>query len=111
MKSRKVVSLTISWVSVWALGLATWIAVSVCAQAQNAPSAEARLKELKIVLPPVANYVDAVRATEAWTRGGKPPRKGAVSSWKKVRSHVMRNAGPLAQSSGSPIPVFPQNEL
>jgi hypothetical protein len=68
MKSRKVVSLTISWVSVWALGLATWIAVSVCAQAQNAPSAEARLKELKIVLPPVANYVDAVRATEAWTR-------------------------------------------
>jgi hypothetical protein len=37
--------------------------------------------------------------------------RGAVSSWKRVRSHVMRNAGPLAQSSGSPIPVFPQNEL
>ena len=35
----------------------------------------------------------------------------AVSSWNRVRSHVMRNAGPLAQSSGSPIPVFPQNEL
>jgi enamine deaminase RidA (YjgF/YER057c/UK114 family) len=65
LKSPKVVSLTISSVSVWALGLATWIAVSVCAQAQSAPSAEARLKELNIVLPPVpppvANYVDAVR--------------------------------------------------
>ena len=54
-----------SWVSVCALGLAMWIAVSASAQAQSSPSAEARLKELSITLPsvapPVANYVDAVR--------------------------------------------------
>jgi DNA repair protein RadC len=33
--------------------------------------------------------------------------RGAVSSWKRVRSHVMRNAGPLAQSSGSSSISFP----
>ena len=65
------------------------------------------------------------------TRGGSPVResrppgsvrgassngcpyrdRSAVSSWNRVRSHVMRNGEPLAQSSGSPTPVFPQNEL
>jgi hypothetical protein len=47
------------------LGLAMWIASSAGALAQSSPSAEARLKELSITLPPVpppvANYVDAVR--------------------------------------------------
>jgi hypothetical protein len=53
----------ISWIGACALGLAMWIAVSAGALAQT--SAEARLKELNItlppVLPPVANYVDAVQ--------------------------------------------------
>jgi hypothetical protein len=54
-----------SWVRICALGLVMWIAVSACALAQSSASAEARLKELSITLPPapspVANYVDAVR--------------------------------------------------
>jgi enamine deaminase RidA (YjgF/YER057c/UK114 family) len=56
----------LTWkVAVYALGLVMWIAVSAGALAQSPPSAEARLKELSITLPPVpppvANYVDAVR--------------------------------------------------
>jgi enamine deaminase RidA (YjgF/YER057c/UK114 family) len=54
-----------SWVSVCALGLVISIATSPYAMAQISPSAEARVKELNITLPPVpspvANYVDAVR--------------------------------------------------
>jgi Transmembrane secretion effector len=45
---------------------------------------------------------------------GDASRKGilrtlrrAVSSRKGVRRHLMRNAEPLAQSSGPPVPVFP----
>jgi Transposase DDE domain len=30
-----------------------------------------------------------------------------VSSWNRTRRHLMRNAEPLAQSSGSPVPAFP----
>jgi hypothetical protein len=33
--------------------------------------------------------------------------RSAVSSWNRTRRHLMRNAEPLAQSSGSPVPVFP----
>jgi hypothetical protein len=33
--------------------------------------------------------------------------RSAVSSWNSVRRHVMRNAEPLAQSSGSPSISFP----
>src|ERR1700730_1235457 len=42
-----------SWVSICALGLVMWIAVSACALAQSSASAEARLKESSITLPPV----------------------------------------------------------
>jgi enamine deaminase RidA (YjgF/YER057c/UK114 family) len=57
-----------------ALGL--WIAVSPCALAQST-SAEARLKELNITLPPVpapvANYVDAVRVGNLLFLAGNGP--------------------------------------
>src|SRR5260221_12792014 len=43
---------------------------------------------------------------------GPPYRdRSSVSSWAAERGHVMRNAKPPPQSSGSPAPVFAQNEL
>src|ERR1700758_518629 len=55
----------ISWFGACVLGLGAWIAVSSGAVAQSSPSAEVKLKELNITLPPVpapvANYVDSVR--------------------------------------------------
>jgi enamine deaminase RidA (YjgF/YER057c/UK114 family) len=52
-------------VRVWVFGMLTLIAASGTALAQSATSAEAKLKELKITLPPapppIANYVDSVR--------------------------------------------------
>jgi hypothetical protein len=33
--------------------------------------------------------------------------RSAVSSTNRVRRHLMRNAEPLAQSSGFPVPLFP----
>jgi enamine deaminase RidA (YjgF/YER057c/UK114 family) len=54
-----------------------WIAVSACALAQSSASAEARLKELSIALPPVpapvANYVDAVRVGYLLFLAGNTP--------------------------------------
>ena len=51
-------------VNICVFGMLTLVATSEIALAQNAISAEARLKELKITLPPVptpvANYVDSV---------------------------------------------------
>jgi enamine deaminase RidA (YjgF/YER057c/UK114 family) len=72
----------ISWVCGHPLGLAMWIAVSLCALAQASPSAEARLKELSITLPPVpppvANYVDAVRVGNLLFLAGNTP----AADWK-----------------------------
>jgi enamine deaminase RidA (YjgF/YER057c/UK114 family) len=52
-------------VNICVLGILTWLGTPNWALAQSAASAEARLKELNITLPPVsppvANYVDAVR--------------------------------------------------
>jgi enamine deaminase RidA (YjgF/YER057c/UK114 family) len=64
------------------LGLMMWIAVSAGALAQTSPSAEARLKELSITLPPVpspvANYVDAVRVGNLLFLAGNTP----AADWK-----------------------------
>jgi len=71
-----------SWVRICALGLVMWTAVSTCALAQSSPSAEARLKELSITLPPVpspvANYVDAVRVGNLLFLAGNTP----AADWK-----------------------------
>jgi enamine deaminase RidA (YjgF/YER057c/UK114 family) len=71
-----------SWVSICALGLVMWIAVSASALAQSSPSAETRLKELNISLPPVpppvANYVDAVRVGNLLFLAGNTP----AADWK-----------------------------
>jgi len=59
-----------------------WIAVSACALAQSSASAEARLKERSITLPPVpspvANYVDAVRVGNLLFLAGNTP----AADWK-----------------------------
>jgi enamine deaminase RidA (YjgF/YER057c/UK114 family) len=66
-----------SWARVYALGLVMWIAISAGALAQSPPSAETRLKELSITLPPVpppvANYVDAVRVGNLLFLAGNTP--------------------------------------
>lgn len=71
-----------SWVSICALGLVMWIAVSASTLAQSSPSAETRLKELNISLPPVpppvANYVDAVRVGNLLFLAGNTP----AADWK-----------------------------
>ena len=71
-----------SWVRICAFGLVMWIAVSACALAQSSASAEARLKELSITLPPVpspvANYVDAVRVGNLLFLAGNTP----TADWK-----------------------------
>jgi len=71
-----------SWVRICALGLVTWIAMSASAVAQSSASAEARLKELSITLPPVpspvANYVDAVRVGNLLFLAGNTP----AADWK-----------------------------
>jgi enamine deaminase RidA (YjgF/YER057c/UK114 family) len=71
-----------SWVGLCALGLVMWIDVSAGARAQGIPSAEARLKELSIALPPVpppvANYVDAVRVGNLLFLAGNTP----AADWK-----------------------------
>jgi len=71
-----------SWANTCVLGLVMWIAVSAGALAQSAPSAEARLKELNITLPPVpppvANYVDAVRVGNLLFLAGNTP----AADWK-----------------------------
>ena len=71
-----------SWVRICALGLVMWIAASACALAQSSASAEARLKELSITLPPVpspvANYVDAVRVGNLLFLTGNTP----AADWK-----------------------------
>jgi enamine deaminase RidA (YjgF/YER057c/UK114 family) len=71
-----------SWVGICALGLVMWIAASACALAQSSASAEARLKELNITLPPVpspvANYVDAVRVGNLLFLAGNTP----AADWK-----------------------------
>jgi enamine deaminase RidA (YjgF/YER057c/UK114 family) len=71
-----------SWVRICALGLVMWIAVSACALAQSSASAEARLKELSITLPPVpspvANYVDAVQVGNLLFLAGNTP----TADWK-----------------------------
>lgn len=71
-----------SWASFCALGFAMWIAVSPTALAQSSVSAEARLKELNITLPPVpspvANYVDAVRVGNLLFLAGNTP----AADWK-----------------------------
>ncbi|MFB9269664.1 RidA family protein [Bradyrhizobium erythrophlei] len=62
-----------------ALGLVMSIALSAGALAQSTPSAEARLKELNITLPPVpppvANYVDAVRVGNLLFLAGNTPAR------------------------------------
>jgi enamine deaminase RidA (YjgF/YER057c/UK114 family) len=72
----------VSWMGIWGLGLAMWIASSAVALAQSSPSAEARLKELSITLPPVpppvANYVDAVRVGNLLFLAGNTP----AADWK-----------------------------
>jgi enamine deaminase RidA (YjgF/YER057c/UK114 family) len=59
-----------------------WIAVSASTLAQSSPSAETRLKELNISLPPVpppvANYVDAVRVGNLLFLAGNTP----AADWK-----------------------------
>ena len=64
------------------LALVMWIAGSAGALAQSSPSAEARLKELGITLPPVpppvANYVDAVRVGNLLFLAGNTP----AADWK-----------------------------
>ena len=40
-------------------------------------------------------------------KGNLRTLRSAVSSRNRVRRHLMGNAKPLAQSSGSPVPVFP----
>ena len=71
-----------SWVRICALGFVMWIAVSACALAQSSASAEARLKELSITLPPVpspvANFVDAVRVGNLLFLSGSIP----AADWK-----------------------------
>jgi enamine deaminase RidA (YjgF/YER057c/UK114 family) len=66
-----------SWANICALGLVVFIAVSASALAQSSPSAEARLKELNITLPPVpppvANYVDSVRVGNLLFLAGNTP--------------------------------------
>jgi enamine deaminase RidA (YjgF/YER057c/UK114 family) len=68
--------------NICALGLVIWAAVSAGALAQSAPSAEARIKELNITLPPVpppvANYVDAVRVGNLLFLAGNTP----AADWK-----------------------------
>ena len=72
----------ISWFGACVLGLGAWLAASSAAVAQNSPSAEARLKELNITLPPVpvpvANYVDAVRVGNLLFLAGNTP----AADWK-----------------------------
>jgi enamine deaminase RidA (YjgF/YER057c/UK114 family) len=72
----------ISRVGACALGLVMWVAVSAGTLAQSSPSAEARLKELNMTLPPVpppvANYVDAVRVGNLLFLAGNTP----AADWK-----------------------------
>ncbi|NEU97979.1 RidA family protein [Bradyrhizobium sp. UFLA 03-164] len=72
----------ISWFGACVLGLGAWIAASSGAVAQNSPSAETKLKELNITLPPVpvpvANYVDAVRVGNLLFLAGNTP----AADWK-----------------------------
>lgn len=68
-----------SRIGVCALGFVMLIAVPAGALAQNPSSAEARLKELSIALPPVpppvANYVDAVRVGNLLFLSGNTPAR------------------------------------
>ena len=72
----------VSRLDICGLGLAIWVACSAAALAQSSPSAEARLKELSITLPPVpppvANYVDAVRVGNLLFLAGNTP----AADWK-----------------------------
>ena len=72
----------VSWMGICGLGLAMWIASPAVALAQSSPSAEARLKELSITLPPVpppvAIYVDAVRVGNLLFLAGNTP----AADWK-----------------------------
>ncbi|MBR0939028.1 RidA family protein [Bradyrhizobium jicamae] len=72
----------LSWFGACALGLIVWTAIPAVALAQSSPSAEARLKELDITLPPVptpvANYVDAVRVGNLLFLSGNTP----AADWK-----------------------------
>src|ERR1700745_3823875 len=86
----------ISWFGACVLGLGAWIAVSSGAVAQSSPSAEAKLKELNITLPPVptpvANYVDAVRVGNLLFLAGNTP----AADWKykgKVGKDLTRPEG------------------
>lgn len=64
-----------SWIGVCALGFVMLIAVPAGALAQNPSSAEARLKELSIALPPVLHESVLNRTFSTFTADGQFSRR------------------------------------
>jgi transposase len=62
-----------------------------------------------VLLPSIPASTPISPVVRATDRGNGNLRTlgSTVSSWNRTRRHLMRNAEPLAQSSGSPVPAFP----